>query len=55
MPILSVVSVHASASLKNLKGAASNQMEHVLCMFEKFMNGYEIQISADFCDDACEV
>jgi hypothetical protein len=45
-PILPVISVHVPAALENLKGAPGNQIEYVLCMFEKFMNGYEIQISA---------
>ncbi|MGC1727432.1 MAG: hypothetical protein WA755_18825 [Candidatus Acidiferrales bacterium] len=39
-PILAVMSVHTSAALENLKGASGNQIEYVLCMFEKFMNGY---------------
>ncbi|MGB8472471.1 MAG: hypothetical protein WCE61_00140 [Candidatus Acidiferrum sp.] len=37
-----------TTAFKNLKGPLGNQMEYVLCMFEKFMNGYEIQIGADF-------
>jgi hypothetical protein len=43
-PILSVVSVHASPALENLKGALGDQIEYVLRMFEKLMNRYEIQI-----------
>src|ERR1700689_2101109 len=43
-PIFAVVSVRVSETLENLKGPPSNQMEHVLRMFEKFMNGNEIQI-----------
>jgi hypothetical protein len=40
--------MHVPAALENLKGAPGNQIEYVLCMFEKFMNGYEIHVSADF-------
>jgi hypothetical protein len=47
-PIFPVVSVHASTGLEHLEGTPGNQIEYVLCMFEKFMNGYEIQISVDF-------
>jgi hypothetical protein len=47
-PILPVISMHVPAALENLKGAPGNQIEYVLCMFEKFMNGYEIHVSADF-------
>jgi len=41
-PILSVISLRVSAALEYLEGAQCNQMEYVLGMFEKFMNGYEI-------------
>src|SRR5487761_614713 len=47
-PILPVVSVRVSAAFENLKRALGNQVEYALCMFEKFMRGYEIQISAVF-------
>ena len=37
--------MHTSTVLENLKGALGNQVENVLRMFEKFINGYDIQIS----------
>jgi hypothetical protein len=40
--------VYVSAALEDLKGAPGDQVEYVLCMVEKFMNGYQIHISADF-------
>jgi hypothetical protein len=47
-PILPVVSVNVPAVLENIIGAPGNEIEYVLCMFEKFMNAYEIHVSADF-------
>jgi hypothetical protein len=46
-PTRLIVSVRAPPGLENLKGPQGNQMEYVLSMLEKLMDGYQIQISAD--------